>query len=48
MGDMHKGMKTKSPPAMDASRAAPKQNINKDATRSSTAKNQASLGPRSA
>lgn len=47
---LHAGMKTHSPPGCDKSMAPPtmKTTVNDEATRSATAPNQASLGPREA
>lgn len=46
--NLHKGLKTRSPSATDASTKAPGKSIDKDATRSSTAKSPRTLGPRDA
>lgn len=48
MTDMLKGLKNRSPSATDASTRAPAKNIDKDATRSSTAPTPRTLGPRNA
>lgn len=46
MADLYKGLKTKSPAPLSGKPSG--GSVNKDATRSATAKNQASLGPRTA
>lgn len=46
--DLHKGLKSRSPMAVDASMKLPTKNINEDATRSAVAPNQKTLGPRTA
>ncbi len=47
-GSMHKGMSVKSPPATDSSMKLGKESVNSEATRSETAPQQPTIGPRTA
>ena len=47
-GDMLKGLTNKSAPASDSSMKLGKQSVNSEATRSETAANEKTLGPRCA
>jgi hypothetical protein len=47
-GDMLKGLTTKAPPAVDSSMKLGKQSVNSEATRSETAPNEPTIGPRTA
>ena len=46
--NMHAGMKDRSPSAVDASMKLGKESVNSEATRSETAPQQATIGPRTA
>ncbi len=47
-GNMLKGLSNKSPPAEDRSMKLGKESVNSDATRSETAPNEPTIGPRTA
>lgn len=47
-GGMLKGLSNKSPPAVDSSMKLGKESVNSEATRSETAKEQPTIGPRCA
>ena len=47
-GDLLKGLKHKAPPATDSSMKLGKESVNSEATRSETAKEQPTIGPRTA
>ena len=46
--DMLKGLKDKSPPAVDSSQKLGKESVNSDTTRKETAPQQPTIGPRCA